>query len=59
MRAIVPGMDFWVALRVATSEANSESILFGEATDTPESLRRYRGRLHGVLDFPLDLGIVR
>ncbi len=51
--AIGPGMDFWVALRTATEAAHPESILFGEATDTPDSLRRYRGRLHGVLDFPL------
>jgi cyclomaltodextrinase len=51
--AIGPGMDFWIALRTATEQVDPESILFGEATDTPDSLRRYRGRLHGVLDFPL------
>ena len=51
--AIGPGMDFWVALRTATDAVNPEAILFGEATDTPDNLRRYRGRLHGVLDFPL------
>ncbi|MFL5735595.1 MAG: alpha-amylase family glycosyl hydrolase, partial [Chloroflexia bacterium] len=50
---IGPSMDFWVALRKATDAVDPESILFGEATDTPDSLRRYRGRLHGIIDFPL------
>ncbi|HLJ67796.1 MAG TPA: alpha-amylase family glycosyl hydrolase [Chloroflexota bacterium] len=51
--AIAPSMDFWVAFRRATEAANSEFVNVGEATDTPDSLRRYRGKLHGVLDFDL------
>jgi len=50
---IAAGMDFWVALRGATEAAKRDVVLVGEATDTPDCLRRYRGRLHGILDFPL------
>lgn len=51
--AIAPSMDFWLALRVATEAVKHDVVLVGEATDTPDCLRRYRGRLHGILDFPL------
>lgn len=51
--AIGPGMDFWVALRAAIRTVNPDAFTVGEATDTPDCLRRYRGRLDGVLDFPL------
>lgn len=51
--AIAPSMDFWVALRQAIEGASMEAVTIGEATDTPDSLRRYRGKLHGVLDFEL------
>ncbi|GAC1463334.1 MAG: alpha-amylase family glycosyl hydrolase [Chloroflexota bacterium] len=51
--AIGPGMDFWVALRTATETLKPDVALVGEVTDTPDCLRRYRGKLHGVLDFPL------
>ena len=50
--AIGPSMDFWVALRTAMRVA-PHSFTVGEATDTPDSLRRYRGRLDAILDFPL------
>ncbi|HEX6510490.1 MAG TPA: alpha-amylase family glycosyl hydrolase [Chloroflexota bacterium] len=51
--AIAPSMDFWVALRAAAQAVKADVVLVGEATDTPDSLRRYRGKLHGILDFPL------
>lgn len=50
---IGPSMDFWVAFHRAITQAKADVVAFGEATDTPDSLRRYRGRLHGILDFPL------
>lgn len=51
--AIQPSFDFWVAFRVAMENARPDVFLAGEVTDTPDCIRRYRGRLHGVLDFPL------
>lgn len=51
--AMGPSMDFWVAFRAATREAAPASFTVGEVTDSPDSVRRYRGRLDGVLDFPL------
>jgi glycosidase len=51
--AIGPSFDFWVALRAAMKEAAPDSFTVGEATDTPDCLRRYRGKLDAVLDFPL------
>jgi glycosidase len=51
--AIGPSMDFWVAFRAATRAARPEVFTVGEATDTPDSLRRFRQRLDAVLDFPL------
>jgi cyclomaltodextrinase / maltogenic alpha-amylase / neopullulanase len=50
---IAIGMDFWVALRTASEAVKGDVVLVGEATDTPDCLRRYRGKLHGILDFPL------
>jgi glycosidase len=51
--AIAPSFDFWVAFRRATEHVKADVVNVGEATDTPDCLRRYRGRLHGVLDFQL------
>lgn len=51
--AIGLSMDFWTAFRAATKSVSPKFVSVGEATDTPDSLRRYRGRLDGVLDFPL------
>jgi glycosidase len=51
--AIGMSMDFWTAFRVATKGVSPEFVNVGEVTDTPDSLRRYRGRLDGILDFPL------
>jgi len=51
--AIGPSMDFWVAFRAATRATRPDVVSIGEATDTPDALRRYRNRLDGVLDFPL------
>jgi glycosidase len=51
--AIGPTMDFWVALRAATRAVAPDCFTVGEATDTPDSLRHFRGRLDAVLDFPL------
>ncbi|WP_420645441.1 alpha-amylase family glycosyl hydrolase [Candidatus Leptofilum sp.] len=47
------GMDFWVQFRQAVQAANPEAVTIGEATDSPDALRRYRGRMSHVLDFPL------
>lgn len=51
--AIGLGMDFWTEFRRATRAAQPEVFSMGEATDTPDSLVRYRGKLDAVLDFPL------
>lgn len=51
--AIGPSMDFWVALRVAMQAVAPDAGTIGEVTDSVDCLRRYRGRLDGVLDFPL------
>ena len=51
--AIGHGMDFWVEFRQAVQAANPEAVTIGEVTDSPDALRRYRGRLSHVLDFPL------
>ncbi|MBK8903241.1 MAG: DUF3459 domain-containing protein [Anaerolineaceae bacterium] len=51
--AIGHGMDFWVQFRQAVQSANPQAVTIGEATDSPDALRRYRGRLSHVLDFPL------
>jgi glycosidase len=51
--AIGPSMDFWVAFRAATQATRPDVFAVGEATDTPDSLRRFRQRLDAVLDFPL------
>jgi len=56
--AIGLSKDFWVAFRRATRAAGSDVFTVGEATDTPDCLRRYRGRLDAVLDFPL-AGVLR
>jgi cyclomaltodextrinase len=50
---IAPGMDFWVAFLAAVEGASPQAVTIGEATDTPDSLRRYRGKLQSTLDFEL------
>lgn len=47
------GMDFWGAFRQATRAVSPEVFTVGEATDTPNGLVRYRGKLDAILDFPL------
>ncbi len=47
------GLDFWVQFSDEVEQAKPDAALFGEATDTPENLRSYHGRLQGFLDFPL------
>lgn len=51
--AIGHGMDFWTELRAALEAVRDDIVLIGEVTDTPDALRRFRGRLHDALDFPL------
>lgn len=51
--AIGHGMDFWVQFRQAVQAANPEAVTIGEVTDSGDALRRYRGRLSHILDFPL------
>jgi glycosidase len=51
--AIGQGMDFWTAFRHATRAVAPDTVSIGEVTDTPDSLKRYRGKLDGILDFPL------
>jgi glycosidase len=51
--AIGPGMDFWTEFRGAVEAVKPDVVTIGEATDTPDALRRYRGHLRGILDFPL------
>jgi len=51
--AIGHSMDYWTDLRHATHATSPDAFLLGEATDTPETLRNYRGKLDGILDFPL------
>ncbi|WP_376796047.1 alpha-amylase family glycosyl hydrolase [Thermogemmatispora sp.] len=51
--AIGLGFDFWCAFRRATRSLRSDIFTVGEVTDTPDAMRRYRGRLDAVLDFPL------
>ncbi|MBI1297284.1 DUF3459 domain-containing protein [bacterium] len=46
------GSDFWVAFSSAISAVKPDAAIFGEATDTPQMLRNYRGQLQGILDFP-------
>jgi glycosidase len=47
------GMDFWVEFQTALEERNADVVTIGEATDTGDALRRYRGRINEILDFPL------
>jgi glycosidase len=47
------GKDFWVQFSNEVEKAKPDAALFGEATDTPENLRKLHGRLQGFLDFPL------
>ena len=51
--AIGVGMDFYVALRTVMRGVRPDAFTVGEAVDSPDCLRRYRGRLDALLDFPL------
>jgi glycosidase len=51
--AIGHGMDFWTELRDALAAERDDLVTIGEVTDTPDAVRRYRGRLTDILDFPL------
>ena len=51
--AIGHSMDFWTQFRAALMAENPDVVTIAEATDTPDSLRRFRGRIHDILDFPL------
>jgi glycosidase len=48
-----------VQFRKALLEHNPEVVTIGEATDTPDSLRRLRGRLDDILDFFLAAALRR
>ena len=50
-------MDFWVAFRDATRAVAPDVVTIGEVTDTPDALRRFRGRLDSILDFRLALAL--
>ncbi len=47
------GMDFWVEFQNALEEIDPSIVTIGEATDTGDALKRYRGRINSILDFPL------
>ena len=47
------GMDFWVEVRRTLADESPQVATIGEATDTIDAVRRYRGKLSAVLDFPL------
>ena len=51
--AIGHGMDFWLAFRQAIQAAKPDVVTIGEVTDSADALRRYKGRLSHILDFPL------
>ena len=38
------GMDFWVEFQSALEETDPKVVTIGEATDTPDALRRYRNQ---------------
>ncbi|HKJ86086.1 MAG TPA: alpha-amylase family glycosyl hydrolase, partial [Spirochaetia bacterium] len=47
------GMDFWVEFQRALEQVDPNIVTIGEATDTSDALKRYRGRTNSILDFPL------
>lgn len=47
------GMDFWAVFCHALEQAKPDVAIFGEATDSPDALRGYNGRLQAILDFPI------
>lgn len=51
--AIGQSMDFWTDFRHATRAVQPASFSIAESIDTPDALRRYRGRLDSILDFHL------
>ncbi len=48
------GPNFWTHFRPRVKAVKPDCLLLGEIIDTPEYLRRYRGRLDGCLDFFLN-----
>jgi len=49
-----PELSFWAYFRRACKAEKPECLIFGEVIEPPDVLRRYQGRLDGVLDFPLN-----
>lgn len=48
-----PGPSFWSEFRQACREEKADCFAFGEIVEPADVLRRYTGRLDGVLDFLL------
>ena len=48
------GPNFWTHCRPRVRAIKSDCFLVGEIVDTPTTLRMYRGRLDGCLDFSLN-----
>ncbi|TVQ23216.1 MAG: hypothetical protein EA382_10395, partial [Spirochaetaceae bacterium] len=57
--AIGHGSDFWTEFASALHDAQPDAVTLAEATDTPDAVNTYRGRLDSVLDFPLAAAIRR
>lgn len=51
--AVGPSLGFWTRFRHALLRRNPEVTLIGEAVDAASSLKAFRGRLDGTLDFLL------
>lgn len=49
--------DFWTDFGAAVREHRPDAFTFAECPRRPEERARYRGRLHGVLDFELSAAI--
>lgn len=51
--ALGPTLDFWVDFRKTVKSLKPNAWIFGEAVETPETQRNFRGKLDGCLDFLL------
>lgn len=51
--ALGPSHDFWTTLRQAAKKVRPDAWIFGEVTQTPNTILSYEGQLDGCLDFPL------
>lgn len=49
--AIGQSLQFWTLFKLHVQQRNPQFALIAEAVDSAETLRSYRGRLDGVLDF--------